>query len=68
VESNGTNFNDVENTFQNTTIKMLVDDNKINLLVLEKQLKKQIKNSQITVAYNGLEALNLIKIINTTLY
>jgi hypothetical protein len=39
--SNGTNFNDVENTFQNTTIKMLlVDDNKINLLVLEKQLKK----------------------------
>lgn len=62
VESNGTNFNDVENTFQNTTIKMLlVDDNKINLLVLEKQLKNKLKNSQITVAYNGLEALNLIK-------
>jgi CheY-like chemotaxis protein len=47
---------------------LLVDDNKINLLVLEKQLKNKLKNSQITVAYNGLEALNLIKIINTTLY
>ncbi|MEZ7504841.1 response regulator [Flavobacterium sp. Arc2] len=62
VENNGANLENVENIFHNTSIKMLiVDDNKINLLVLEKQLKNKLKNSQITTAYNGLEALNLIK-------
>lgn len=40
---------------------LLVDDNKINLLVLEKQLKNKLENSQLTTAKNGLEAINLIK-------
>lgn len=53
---------DQKNNFLNTNLKiLLVDDNKINLLVLEKQLKNNLKNSQLTLAYNGLEALNLIK-------
>ena len=52
----------VETKFENEILKMLlVDDNKINLLVLEKQLKSKLKNSQITIAYNGLEALELVK-------
>ena len=39
---------------------LLVDDNNINLLVLEKQLKNKLKNSKITICNNGLEALNLV--------
>ncbi|WP_175514025.1 hybrid sensor histidine kinase/response regulator [Flavobacterium degerlachei] len=62
VENNSTNSDNVDNNFKDTAIKiLLVDDNKINLLVLEKQLKNKLKNSQLTTANNGLEALNLIK-------
>lgn len=62
VKYNTINLEQVVGDFQETYIKMLlVDDNKINLLILEKQLKKKLKNNQITVAYDGLEALNLIK-------
>lgn len=62
VKYNTINLEQVVGDFQKTYIKMLlVDDNKINLLILEKQLKKKLKNNQITVAYDGLEALNLIK-------
>jgi signal transduction histidine kinase/ActR/RegA family two-component response regulator len=62
VENNSTNSDNVDNNFKETAIKiLLVDDNKINLLVLEKQLKNKLKNSQLTTANNGLEALNLIK-------
>ncbi len=62
VEKSATNTNDIESNFHNAALKiLLVDDNKINLLILEKQLKNKLKNSQTTVAYNGLEALNMIK-------
>lgn len=62
VANSETLFEQVETKFEKKTLKMLlVDDNKINLLVLEKQLKSKLKNSQITLAYNGLEALELIK-------
>ncbi len=62
VQYNATNLDEVEINFQDTFIKiLLVDDNKINLLILEKQLKNKLKNSQISVAYDGLEALNLIR-------
>ncbi|WP_159086028.1 response regulator [Flavobacterium faecale] len=53
---------DVEKDFENTNLKMLlVDDNKINLLVLQKQIVNKLKKCELTIAYNGLEALNLIK-------
>lgn len=62
VKNQGATLDYLVNNFKDSSIKLLlVDDNKINLLVLEKQLKNKLKNSQITVAYNGLEALNLIK-------
>lgn len=62
IESNSSNSDNVANNILDTAIKiLLVDDNKINLLVLEKQLKNKLKNSQLTSAYDGLEALNLIK-------
>lgn len=63
VSENNTNSSDEQkHNFLNTNLKiLLVDDNKINLLVLEKQLKNNLINSQLTLAYNGLEALNLIK-------
>lgn len=62
IESNSSNSDNVANNILDTAIKiLLVDDNKINLLVLEKQLKNKLKNSQLTIAYDGLEALNLIK-------
>ncbi|WP_169628300.1 response regulator [Flavobacterium frigidarium] len=51
-----------QSDFKLTTLNILiVDDNKINLMVLEKQLKNKLKNSTITSAYNGLEALNIAK-------
>ncbi|MBU2060413.1 MAG: response regulator [Bacteroidetes bacterium] len=51
-----------QSDFKLTTLNILiVDDNKINLMVLEKQLKNKLKNSTITSAYNGLEALNIVK-------
>ncbi|NRT16496.1 signal transduction histidine kinase/CheY-like chemotaxis protein [Flavobacterium sp. 28A] len=62
IENNATNSAKIENSFQDTAIHiLLVDDNKINLLVLEKQLKNKLKNCHFTTAKNGLEALNLIK-------
>lgn len=62
IQQNATNIENIENNLQDTLISiLLVDDNKINLLILEKQLKNKLKNSKITVAYDGLESLNLIK-------
>lgn len=62
IQSSAFNSNKVNQNFLDTTIKiLLVDDNKINLMILEKQLKNELKNSQLTIAKNGLEALNLIK-------
>ena len=61
IENSAINSASIENNFQDMAMKiLLVDDNKINLLVLEKQLKNKLKNSQFTSAKNGLEALNLI--------
>lgn len=50
-----------ENSLSKTLKILIVDDNSINLLILEKQLKNNLKNSEINVAKNGLEAINLIK-------
>ena len=51
-----------QSDFKLTALNILiVDDNKINLMVLEKQLKNKLKNSTVTIAYNGLEALNIVK-------
>lgn len=62
IKENTSNIEKIENDLQDTLISiLLVDDNKINLLVLEKQLKNKLKGSKITVAYDGLESLNLIK-------
>ncbi|MCW2120046.1 response regulator [Flavobacterium sp. 7A] len=62
IENSTNNSYYIESFFENTALKiLLVDDNKINLLVLEKQLKNKLKNSQITTANNGYEALNKIK-------
>lgn len=47
-------------TLENLKI-LIADDNNINLLILEKQLTKNLDNSIITIAHNGLEAVNLVK-------
>jgi CheY-like chemotaxis protein len=52
----------IEITTQLSNLKiLLVDDNKINLLILEKQLINNLTRSYITLAHNGLEAVNLVK-------
>ena len=54
--------NTVEVKTQLSNLKiLLVDDNKINLLILEKQLINNLTSSFITLAHNGLEAVNLVK-------
>ncbi|MBX9886495.1 MAG: response regulator [Flavobacteriaceae bacterium] len=59
------NVNSQENIEITTNLRdlkiLLADDNKINLLILEKQLIKSLNNSSISIAHNGLEAVNLIK-------
>lgn len=62
IAENELEFENSQSDFKLTTLNILiVDDNKINLMVLEKQLKNKLKNSTITSAYNGLEALNIVK-------
>jgi signal transduction histidine kinase/AmiR/NasT family two-component response regulator len=57
--------NTVEVKTQLSNLKiLLVDDNKINLLILEKQLINNLTSSFITLAHNGLEAVNLVKANN----
>lgn len=61
-ENNSKNIEKKEGKHIDYALKiLLVDDNKINLMVLEKQLKSKLKNSQMTTAKNGLEAVNLIQ-------
>lgn len=61
-ENNSKNIDKKEGKHIDYALKiLLVDDNKINLMVLEKQLKSKLKNSQMTTAKNGLEAVTLIK-------
>ncbi len=61
VVKNSTNKGDqIDSFLQDSNMKiLLVDDNNINLLVLQKQLKNKLKNCELTLAHNGQEAINL---------
>lgn len=61
VVKNSTNKGDqIDSFLQDSSMKiLLVDDNNINLLVLQKQLKNKLKNCELTLAHNGQEAINL---------